>query len=171
MGRVEEVGEEETWIRRAERGTFEGVSLLRDNGQHRVVGSPTNWKLIETSKFQANPNGDPTGRPSTQMSSGPSRPCGVMTVVSQYGGVESRAAVSYAWTHSGQPSSPAPEIRSEEPTHWKHFVLVPCAVTVVPSDELGPLASGTVPIGLGAQVGKDTVVALASTKDSSVGSG
>lgn len=56
--------------------------------------APTNWKDMETRRFHAKPKRLPTGSPSTQMSSGPRTPCGVRTVVSQYGGVESTAADS-----------------------------------------------------------------------------
>lgn len=49
----------------------------------REGDAPTNWKLIETSKFQAKLKKLPTGRPSTTMSSAEKGPPGVRTVVSQ----------------------------------------------------------------------------------------
>jgi len=68
--------------------------MTHPSGRERVEYIPTNWNDMLTSRFQAKEKRLPTGIPSTQTSSGPRKPPGVMTVVSQYGGVESRAAAS-----------------------------------------------------------------------------
>lgn len=95
VGSVQKVGQEEAvrgvtrrgaaWSVRAceERVIATGWRQTTPTGHWDMVTHPINWKLIDTSNDHANANKLPTGNPSTQISSGPSIPPGVNTVVSQ----------------------------------------------------------------------------------------
>lgn len=97
VSRMQDERQEEAWGAAIESSAL--IYLHRLAGPSTESGgsradAPTNWKLMETSRFHKKLNTLPTGMPSTRMSSGPNGPLGATTVVSQYAGDGSCCAAS-----------------------------------------------------------------------------